>query len=470
MIVLVRVLAIVIIGLTTSFSAMAQDDLDTLRRRLAEVEAEQAASHATIEALRAQIEALAAGANDDPPAEQSAEETQTVVPDVPEDTGTQASPPSTPQPNRRAVFPELADESRFVLKTQDGFELGIDGLIAVRYEYNHREDDGTGSSSNQQGFQNTATRINFRGSLFNNFGYWVRLNADEFGADPSFDAAMGIWYINDDMTFVFGQFPSLLIREQGSPLDKLMVQESSPTNFTFDPFAYKGVMLAYHRPRLVFRGIINDGYRSLSNSFFEEPSADWAVAGQIVGMVVGDQDDWDRFNNFTSRPGSDFAWQLNGAFHVQKGESNLEPNAGSSDDLFLGIVESSIEGDGWNLYTSAYYRHTQSITDTNIDFKDYGFVLLGGVWVATHYEVYARYDITISDDDRPTEGDDFRTLTVGGNYYPFPHTDNIKIGLEALYMFDAEASSIVEPNVFDSVRASPAGDQWVVRLQATIRW
>jgi hypothetical protein len=137
--------------------------------------------------------------------------------------------------------------------------------------------------------------------------------------------------------------------------------------------------------------------------------------------------------------------------------------------LFLGIIESSIEGDGWNLYTSAYYRRTEPI-DMNVSFDDTGFVLLGGVWVATHYEVYSRFDITIPDDDRPTEADDFRTLTVGANYYPVPHSDNIKIGLEALYMFDAEASSIVAPNVNSSVRASPAGDQWVVRLQATIRW
>jgi len=435
----------------TSFSAVAQDDLDSLHRRLAEVEAEQAESQGSIEDLRAQIKALAAETKDDP---------QSSVIDVPKDTvGHQYS-----------VFPEIADEARFIIRSKnDKFNFGIDGLIAVRYEYNHREDDGTGSSRNQYGFQNTATRINFRGSLYKKFGYWVRFNADAFGTSPVIDAAMGMWYINDELTFVFGQFPSLLTREQGSPLDKLMVQESSPTNFTFDPFAYKGVMLAYNRPRIVFRGMINDGYRSTNNSYFEEPSARWAVAGQIVGMVVGDQDDWKRFNNFTSRPGGDLAWQLNGAFHVQKGESNLDPNNGSSDDLFLGIIESSIEGDGWNLYTSAYYRRTEPI-NMNERFDDTGFVLQGGVWVATHFEVYSRFDITIPDDDRPKESDHFRTFTVGSNYYPVPHTDNFKLGLETLYMFDAEASSIVEPNINSSVRASPAGDQWVIRLQATIRW
>ncbi len=67
-----RVLAMLFIGMTASFSAAAQDDLDSLLRRLNEIEAEQvksraafeaqqAKSQATIEALRAEIEAMAAG-------------------------------------------------------------------------------------------------------------------------------------------------------------------------------------------------------------------------------------------------------------------------------------------------------------------------------------------------------------------------------------------------------------------------
>jgi hypothetical protein len=227
-------------------------------------------------------------------------------------------------------------------------------------------------------------------------------------------------------------------------------------------------MLAYHTPRMVFRGIINDGYRSANNSAFAEPSAAWAFAGQVSGLAVGDEDDWPRFNNFTSRPGGCFAWLLNGAFHVQEGNSH-DGNTGSSDDVFLVIAESSMEGDGRNLYASFFYRNTAPL-DSNISVDDYGFVLLGGVWVARHFELYSRFDMTIPDSDRPTEGDVFRTLTAGVNFYPIPHTDNIKIGTEMLYMFDAEADSIVEPNVFSSVRASPAGDQLVFRIQTVMQW
>ncbi len=72
--------------------------------------------------------------------------------------------------------------------------------------------------------------------------------------------------------------------------------------------------------------------------------------------------------------------------------------------------------------------------------------------------------------NRPVENDDFRTLSTGINYYPHPHTDNIRIGTEAIYMFDAEADSIVEPNTFNSIQASPAGDQWVIRSQGHLRW
>jgi hypothetical protein len=468
--VLVRSLAIILIFVTTTVSA-AQVDLDALLRRLAEVEAEQAKYRETIAGLRTEIDALNAEAKDNQLAVQRADNIPEFTMDDPEKSEAQTSLPSTPGPVHRNVFPELANESQFVLQSDDQeFSLGIDGLIATRYEYNYREDDGTGSSDSDQGWETIATRLNFRGNVYKDLGYWIRFNADEFQSDPFIDAAMGMWYINDNTTLVVGQFPSLLTRDQGIPLDKLMVLESSPTNYAFDPFGFKGVMLGYHTPRLVFRGIINDGYRSANNSAFDEASADWAFAGQVVGMAVGDEDDWDRFNNFTSRPGSDFAWQLNGAFHVQEGTSHSDdPAGGGSDDLFLGIVESSMEGNGWNAYASGYYRSTDP-ADGGMSVDDIGFVIQGGAWVAEHFEVYSRFDMTIPDDDRPTEGDEFRTITTGVNFYPHPHTDNIKIGAEVLYMFDAEADSIVEPNPFSSVRASPDGDQWVFRTQAQIRW
>ena len=452
---LFRSLAILLIGMSASVSG-AQDDLESLRRRLAEVEAQQAKSQETIEELRSLIGALGR--------------------DTEKDGGLVArlakkapSVASAPGPAPRYMFPELADESQFVLTSEDeAFTFGIDGLIVARGEYSHLDDDGTGSSRSDQGFEMTGSRINFRGSVYRKFGYWARLQADEFGADPIFDAFMGIWYVNENTTLVFGQFPSLLTRENGTPVDKITVIEASPTNFTFSPFGFKGVMLGYHTPRLHLRGIINDGYRSSSNSYFEEPSANWAFAGQALGMAVGDDDDWKRFNNFTSRPGSDFAWLLNGAFFVQEGASNLDPDGKESDDLFLGIVESSMEGDGWNLYASGYYRRTDSSTE-GFKVNDFGFVLQGGLWVSEHFEVYSRFDMTIPDDDRLLERDDFRTLTGGVNYYPLPHTDNIKLSTDLIYMFDAEADSIVQPNVFSSVRAS-SDDQWVFRTHAQIRW
>ncbi len=471
---LVRLFPMLLICVTATVSTAQdnRDDLDALLRRLDALEAEQAKAQETIktlrseiEALRAETEALRTQTEDDQLTEQRAEEIPAPESDVPADAGGQARPPTTPLAIH-GVFPELADESQFVFRSADGnFSLGIDGTIIGRYEVNRRKKDRRRSSDTDQGFEMTGTRINFKGELYNDFGYWVRINADDFG-DPIIDAALGYYKFNDDTTIVAGQFPSLLTREQGIPVDKLQVSESSPTNYTFDPFGFKGVMLGYHTPRMVYRAIINDGYRSFNNAFFDEPSAKWAFGGQVSGLVVGDKSDWERFNNFTSRRGSDFAWLLNGAFLVQEGDSHGSGGEGS-DDLFLGVVESSMEGDGWNLYASGYFRHTEL---DFIDADDFGFVLQGGAWVSEHYELYSRFDITIPDSDRWIEDDEFKTITAGVNYYPIPHSDNLKLSLEALYMFDAEATSIVEPNVFSSVRESGAGDQIVFRSSVMIRF
>jgi hypothetical protein len=413
-----------------------------------------------------EIEALRKENKDDQLTAERAEKIPTLETDVPAEAEVQAN--SIGKQGNYSLFPEMANESQFVLRSDNGdFSLGIDGTLIGRYEVNRRRDDGTGSPDTDQGFEITGTRLNFKGTIYKDFGYWLRFNADDFG-DPIVDAALGYYKFNEDTTLVVGQFPSTLNREQSIPADRLQVAESSPTNYTFDPFGYKGVMLGYHTPRMVYRGIINDGYRSANNAFFEEASAKWAFAGQVSGMAVGGEDDWERFNNFTSRPGSSFAWLLNSAFHVQEGDSH-DSNTSGSDDLFLGMVESSLEGDGWNFYTSGYYRYTDPDSGgSSVD--DFGFVLLGGVWVAKHFEMYSRFDMTIPDSDRLTDGDEFKTLTAGLNFYPFPHTDNIRINFEGLYMFDPEADSIVAPNVFSSVRASPAGDQAVFRTSAVMRW
>jgi hypothetical protein len=188
-------------------------------------------------------------------------------------------------------------------------------------------------------------------------------------------------------------------------------------------------------------------------------------------MAAGDEGDWGRFNNFTSRPGSDFAWQLNAAFHVQEGKGDAgDPNDEGSDDVFLLMLESSMEGDGWNFYASGYYRETDGPSTGGFNVKDLGFVLQGGAWITEHFEWYSRYDQVIPDNDRPAENEDFRTFSTGINWYPLPHTDNIRFGVEGVYMFDAEADSIVEPNTFNSIQASPKGDQWVIRAQGHYRW
>ena len=121
------------------------------------------------------------------------------------------------------------------------------------------------------------------------------------------------------------------------------------------------------------------------------------------------------------------------------------------------------------MYAEGLYRYTDP-TRVGESVEDIGFVIQGGAWVARHFEVYSRCDMTIPDRDRPIENDDFRTISTGLNFYPIPRTDSLKWGAEVLYMFDAESDSIVEPNTFSSVRASPDGGQWVVRTQAQVHW
>jgi hypothetical protein len=444
---------VVFFSFTTPANAEEQSEIEAVRARLAEVEAEQTRTQALVEDLLKRLETAEAN----PAAAPSGYlVTEKVISPI------EQADVAARGPEKSALFPMLADESRFTLRSADGdFEFGVDGLLVGRAEYNYRSDDGSGNSRHVSGFQTTGTRINFRGHVHGDYGYWARLQADEFGADPIFDALAGIYKFNDDTIMAFGQFPNVLTREQGLAVEKIQAVEASPTNVVFDPFAFKGAILGYHMPRMIVRGIVNDGYRSFANGIDnrpEGPSSDWAFAGQVVGMAIGDESDWDRFNNLTSRRGSDLAWQVDGAFHAQGGP-----------DIYLGIVQSSLEGDGWNLYTAGYYRDTDEEFD-EVGGKDLGLVVQGGFWTSKRTEVYGRYDLTRPDSDRPVEGDSFRTITAGLNFYLKPHSDSIKLQGELMYMMDPESESLVQPDTLTSVRASPDGGQFVFRTQAQLRW
>ena len=102
-----RLLAILAIGMITTASA-AQDDLDTMRRRLAEIEAEQAKSQETIKALRSEVDTLRAETKPDWLTEQRAAEIRALVSDVLADADTRMSHLQNPGPDHRPAFPELA--------------------------------------------------------------------------------------------------------------------------------------------------------------------------------------------------------------------------------------------------------------------------------------------------------------------------------------------------------------------------
>ena len=96
----------------------------------------QAKSPITFQALHSQIDALGKETEDDPPTGSSGEKTENVESNVEQKAGAQSTPQPASGTKERWMFPELKDESKFVLRTQDGdFKLMIHGLLVGRFEY-----------------------------------------------------------------------------------------------------------------------------------------------------------------------------------------------------------------------------------------------------------------------------------------------------------------------------------------------
>ena len=67
-------------------------------------------------------------------------------------------------------------------------------------------------------------------------------------------------------------------------------------------------------------------------------------------------------------------------------------------------------------------------------FYDWGVLVQGGYLVNEKWELFARYDITILDEDSlPADAEDtVHEITVGTNYYFYKH--NVKFTLDAVYL------------------------------------
>jgi len=298
----------------------------------------------------------------------------------------------------------------------DGFRLNIGGAIQTRYMMDFRDDQNSDDFSN--GFQLPKTRLNFGGTINKDWAYWVEgqfdTTDDSGGSFKLLDALFGYNFSNGWGLYM-GQLKPPIVREDAMSDFKLLAVERAPSTDFLRHDRVKAIWLQYQAENWRTWLTFNSGANTDNTDFNTYSNADYAFSGRFEFLFAGK---WDQFADFTSPKGSDYACMLGLAAHYQ-GPHNT-PNAADVDtSVFLYTLDVGVEGDGWNLFGGFIGRHIEQDTlgADSTDFDDFSFVVQGGFMLTDKWELFARYDALIVDDNRNFNNDYMSWITGGVNYY-----------------------------------------------------
>jgi hypothetical protein len=309
------------------------------------------------------------------------------------------------------------------------------------------------------GFQNAKVKLTVAGQITDEIGYSALLSARVSDGSIELQEAIGSYKANENWTVRWGQFKLPLLREELVGDVFQLAADRSATNSEFTQSRSQLVQAGYTSEKVRAFFAFSDGLATLNTDFESTAEADYAFTGRVEWLAAGA--DWARFNDFTSWRGTEFAALVGGAAHWQSGG---ETNNTFDTDLLELTVDGSVEGNGWNAFGAFVFRSIDPAVGASAD--DIGFVAQGGIFLNESWEVFARYDAVFA--DSPAE--DFNTIAAGVTYYAIPESHAVKFTADVQYFIDEQALSIVAPNTLVGLLPSAEEGQFVVRLQAQLRF
>lgn len=314
------------------------------------------------------------------------------------------------------------------------FLLEFEGLIQFRWMYNYRFSANPTPDKNRSGFENTRTRLTFRGHVFSeDLQYLVR---GEFARHAIEGAVGGVLYLyeawlryhlDNNWSVRAGQFKLPFMREELVYEAAQLAVEHSLMNEIMSIGRSQGIELAYHDSANSFSLVFSDGTTprgrllggllppTAANRGALASDTEYALTARFERLLAGT---WNQFADFTSPVDEEFGMLLGLAAHIQQGESTETPFVGDNEARGLGVTgDFSVEWGGANAFVAVTYHY---IDHPSFDITHLlGVVGQIGVYVAPKWEVFVRGEWVQVDTRTPVffRGPDMGIGTVGFNYY-----------------------------------------------------
>lgn len=316
------------------------------------------------------------------------------------------------------------------------------------YAYNTRSDDASstlGDDDTTVGFSFSDVEVRISGDVTENMRATLSF---DFGPSDDDNGSEGFawledayvdWAVNDDFTVRVGQFiPNFSDEARTSEFHTLGNYRSVSHEYLNTPSWSQGVEGWFGGDNWTGTVGFTDGFNTANTSYNSSAEQDYSLHARFDFYSDSDKA---RFDDQTSWRGSSDAWRIGaGLAFMSMGSTN--PSAASDTDLLFWNVDASYEGDGWTVRGAAYGYSYDAGTGT--DFDDMGFMLGGSFFFNDQWEMFARWDCMILDDNgngliAAAADDTFNFVSIGANYYFVPESHAAKLSFEVGISLDETA-------------------------------
>ncbi|MBL4592141.1 MAG: hypothetical protein JKY96_09305, partial [Phycisphaerales bacterium] len=351
---------------------------------------------------------------------------------------------------------DAATRSSLNVGNANNIEVEVD--LTFTYSYNDRSGASLGDDGTTVGFALGEAQVRISGDVTENMsatvsfdfgpedGVGFRSFLGSRGGSAILEDAFVDWEVNDSFSLRIGQFiPNFSSEANTSERNTLSLYRSVSHEFLNTPSWTQGVEAHFGGDNWAGTIGFTDGFGAgntgiadlASSSSSAAAEADYAFHARFDYYSDSDQA---RFNDQTSWKGSSNAWRVGGGIaFATVGDTNPAFGGASGVDGLFWNIDAAFEGDGWTVRAAVF--GTSIDPDGGTSFDDMGFEIGGSVFMSDQWELFARYDMMILDDNGAGligagVDDSFSFVGIGANYYFVPESHAAKFTVDATFTLD----------------------------------
>jgi len=391
------------------------------------------ALRAEVATLRQEVAELKAADGDRWLTERRAQEIRALVADVLADADTRVS--------MLQNAPMGWDGKNFVLSSPDGnWKMRLRGQLQVRWAYNYAAGQtAIGQPDNAYGFEVRRAKLKIDGNIIDpSWKYILNLafDYDSSVQEIEVEDAIFIKRFDNGLSVGGGQFKDYFLREELVSSTSQLAVDRSYVNELFNQDRTQGIALEYAADQFKIYGSYNDGFSTRATTY-NAPGGANSFTGRVEWLAAGN---WKQFDDLQGWRGGEFGVMVGGAVHYQESRYGAPYNAGGRVERLTWTIDTSFEGDGWNVLAYVVGNHLDFQTGGGAD--QYGLIVQGGFMFAEDWDVYGQWAWWDLDNNLSTSAlspavvSDSSIITVGVNYYIDRNnakwTTDIGVGLDSV--------------------------------------